>query len=268
MINNITIGQYIPGTSVIHRLDPRVKIMFTMLFVVLLFVAKGPVAYGLVILFTLSMIKLSEMKVRVVLRGLKPLIIVLVLTFVLHCFLTQGGEELLRWGPLTVYSEGVKFGFYMATRLMLLVSFTSLLTLTTSPIALTDGLEKLLNPFKRIGLPAHELAMMMTIALRFIPTLLEEAQKIMKAQQARGADFESGSLMQRVRALLPLMVPLFISAFRRADDLAIAMEARCYRGGNGRTRMKVLTVTKIDFIAITMMLIFTVGIIYLRVVEL
>ena len=254
-----------PGDSFIHKLDPRVKIMLTILFVVILFVAKGPFAYIAVTIFTGMMILTSEVGVKTVLRGLRPLFIIIFLTVILNAFFIQDGEVLFSVGKFEVYDEGFYFGLYMAMRLMLLITFTSLLTLTTSPISLTDGIEHLLRPFKRIGVPAHELAMMMTIALRFIPTLLEEAQKIMKAQQSRGANFESGSLIQRAKAMMPLLVPLFISAFRRADDLAMAMEARCYQGGEGRTRMKILKITTVDVVASAIMMAFCAGIIYMRV---
>ena len=265
MLTNITIGQYIPGNSLIHRIDPRAKILMTVFFVVILFVARGFFSYLAIATFTLAIILLAKTGLKVVLRGLKPLIIIIGLTVVLHSLFNTTGELLFALGPLKVYSEGLRFGLLMAARLILLITFTSLLTLTTSPISLTDGIERLLSPFKRIGLPAHELAMMMTIALRFIPTLLEEAQKIMKAQQSRGADFETGSLVKRAKALLPLLVPLFISAFRRADDLAMAMEARCYQGGEGRTRMKVLKLTMIDALSFTVLAGLAAVIIYLRI---
>ncbi len=264
MLTNITFGQFIPGNSIIHRIDPRVKILLTIFFVVILFMARGVISYGVLGLFTLIIVGLAHTGVKTVLRGIRPLLIIIVLTIVLHSLLNTGGDILLTLGPVKVYSEGLFFGLIMAARLILLITFTSLLTLTTSPIALTDGIERLLSPWKRFGVPAHELAMMMTIALRFIPTLLEEAQKIMKAQQSRGADFETGNLIQRAKALLPLLVPLFISAFRRADDLAMAMEARCYRGGVGRTRMKILKLMPIDGFASMAMIALAVAIIYLR----
>lgn len=247
MLRDITIGQYYTENSVIHKMDPRFKIIASMLYLVSLFLVNQILAYVAVILFIGTVIKLSKVPLGFVMRGLKPILMLIVFAFTINIFLTPGqGAPLVDIGFITIYPEGVERAFFMAIRLVLLIVGTSLLTLTTSPIELTDGIEYLLNPFKKIGLPAHELAMMMTIALRFIPTLLEETDKIMKAQMARGADFESGNIMNRAKALIPLLVPLFISAFRRADELAMAMEARCYRGGENRTRMKVLKYTKLD----------------------
>lgn len=266
MIKDITIGQYIPGNSALHRIDPRAKVLLVMVFVTLLFVARGIYSYMLLAMLAFTLIWVSRISPRFILRGLKPLLIILSLTLFLHFFLTKGGVLLFSIGPFSVYSQGVITGLYMAGRLILLIMVTSLLTLTTSPIALTDALERLLGPFRRIGVPAHELAMMMTIALRFIPTLIEETEKIMKAQMARGADFESGNIFKRAKSLIPLLVPLFVSAFRRADELAMAMEARCYRGGEHRTRMKVLKTTSVDYWATVVMLCFSVVIIGLRVV--
>jgi energy-coupling factor transport system permease protein len=247
MLRDITIGQYYSSDSVIHRMDPRFKIIASMLYLISLFLIDQIIAYIAVITFIGVVIKLSKVPLGFVMRGLKPILMLIVFAFLINIFLTPGqGSPLVEFGVVKIYSEGIERAFFMAIRLVLLIVGTSLLTLTTSPIELTDGIEYLLNPFKRIGLPAHELAMMMTIALRFIPTLLEETDKIMKAQMARGADFESGNIMNRAKALIPLLVPLFISAFRRADELAMAMEARCYKGGEGRTRMKVLKYTKLD----------------------
>lgn len=250
MLKNITLGQYILRDSLIHKLDPRMKIMITMLIVIGLFFIGSFWGFLVAGGYILTVIALSHLSWKVVLRGLKPVMFIIIFTMVIHLFFTRGGVVLLEWGFLRIESEGLFTGLFMAVRIMLLISLTSLLTLTTSPIQLTDGLEYLLNPFRRFGLPAHELAMMMTIALRFIPTLLEEADKIMKAQQARGADFESGSIFRRARSLVPLLVPLFLSAFRRADDLAMAMEARCYRGGEGRSRMKELSLGGQDWMAL------------------
>ncbi|HBG09655.1 MAG: energy-coupling factor transporter transmembrane component T family protein [Limnochordia bacterium] len=254
---NLTIGQHIPGDSPIHRLDPRTKILGTALLIVLLFSVDGFIGYALVALAVAAVIHLSELPWRFVIRGLRPLMVILLLTVGLNVFLTEG-EVLFRLWFLTVTREGLVRGLMMGTRLILLILGTSLLTLTTSPIQLTDGIETLLNPFRRIGVPAHELAMMMTIALRFIPTLLEETEKIMKAQMARGADFQSGGLMQRAKSLIPLLVPLFVSAFRRADELAIAMEARGYRGGQGRTKFRELRFGRIDAVAMVLSVAFTV----------
>ena len=245
MLKDITIGQYIAGNSFIHKMDPRAKIFATVLFMAALFAARGGQMYALVLGFTVFIILLSGIPVVFYLKGLKPLLIIIILTSVMHFFLTPG-EEIWSWTVLVVTREGLWQGFFMGLRLALLVVMTSVLTLSTTPIALTDGIEKILNPLKRVGVPAHELAMMMTIALRFIPTLIEETEKIMNAQKARGADFESGSLVKRAKALIPILVPLFISAFRRADDLAVAMEARCYRGGENRTRLRELAYTGRD----------------------
>ncbi|MCT4618842.1 MAG: energy-coupling factor transporter transmembrane protein EcfT [Marinisporobacter sp.] len=248
MIRDITIGQYYPASSIIHRLDPRVKILSTFIYIASLFVVKDFSSYLYVLLFLGTTITLSKVPFKYMIKGLKPLFLIIILTFSINIFMTKG-EILYQLGPLDITVEGVHQAVFMATRLILLIIGTSILTLTTSPIQLTDGIEKLLNPFKRIGVPAHELAMMMTIALRFIPTLLEETDKIMKAQMARGADFESGNILSRAKSLVPLLVPLFISAFRRADELAMAMEARCYRGGENRTRMRELSLHKRDLIA-------------------
>lgn len=249
MLRDITIGQYYSVTSIIHRMDPRFKIIGSMIYLISLFLIDQLFAYTAVVAFIGLVVKLSKVSVSFILKGLKPVFLLIVFAFVINIFLTSGsGDPLIELGFIKIYPEGVERAFFMAIRLVLLIVGTSLLTLTTSPIELTDGIEYLLNPFKRIGLPAHELAMMMTIALRFIPTLLEETDKIMKAQMARGADFESGNLMNRAKALIPLLVPLFISAFRRADELAMAMEARCYKGGEGRTRMKVLKYTRLDLL--------------------
>lgn len=252
MLNDITIGQYVPGNSVIHRLDPRTKLIAIIPYVIALFSVNDWQGFLLMSAVTLVVVLLTKLPVAYVLRGLKPIIIVVVITVPLHLFLTPG-ETLVTAGPLAVTREGVSKAVFISLRLIYLVLITSLLTLTTSPIRLTDGLENLLRPAGKIGVPAHELAMMMTIALRFIPTFLDEMEKIMKAQKARGADFESGSLIQRSKNLVPLLVPLFISAFRRADDLAMAMEARCYRGGAHRTKMVQLKLQARDGIALTAM---------------
>ncbi|NLJ80477.1 MAG: energy-coupling factor transporter transmembrane protein EcfT [Firmicutes bacterium] len=263
MFRNITIGQFIPGNSVIHRLDPRVKIIIAAILIVLLFLVKTFLGYGLVALGIAAIIRFSGISWRFVLKGLRPLLIILVLTVSLHLFMTEG-QVIFRIWFLKVTWEGLLRGTMMGARLLLLVMGTSLLTLTTSPIQLTDGIESLLKPGRKIGIPAHELAMMMTIALRFIPTLLEETEKIMKAQMARGADFQSGGILKRARSLVPLLVPLFVNAFRRADELAVAMEARGYRGGTGRTKFRELHFQKIDLAALTVAATFAliVGIIF------
>jgi len=249
MLKNITIGQYFPGKTIIHKLDPRIKILITLLFIFSLFFIDSFTPYLFVVAFILTSVGLSKVPLKFILKGLKPLLIIIMITFLINAILTPG-EVLYRLGPVKITIEGLRQATFMALRLIFLIVGTSLLTLTTSPISLTDGIEKLLNPFRKIGLPAHELAMMMTIALRFIPTLLEETDKIMKAQMARGADFESGNIMNRAKSLVPLLVPLFISAFRRADELAMAMEARCYRGGDNRTRMKELSLEIRDYLAL------------------
>jgi energy-coupling factor transport system permease protein len=238
----VTIGQYVPRESPVHRLDPRTKIAAVTAFMVVIFVVRDFVGYGLLALFLLVVIALAHIPLGFVLRGLRPIVFLLLLTVVLNVFFSgvEGGTVVFRVWRFAATREGIVRALFIACRLVLLVGVTSLLTFTTSPVELTDGIERLLRPFRRIGVPAHELAMMMTIALRFIPTLLEETEKIMKAQMARGAVFDRGGALRRARALIPVLVPLFVSAFRRADELALAMEARCYRGGEQRTRMKEL----------------------------
>lgn len=249
MLKDITLGQYFPGQSVIHRLDPRTKLTMLVVYIVALFLAEGWVSYGLVFLFLAVVIRLSTIPLKSILRGMKPLVMILIFTGVLNLFFTQDGEVLVKFWVLTVTSGGLSRALMMMARILMLISGTFLLTYTTSPIALTDGLEALMNPLKKVGVPVHELSMMMCIALRFIPTLIEETDKIMSAQKARGADFESGSLTDRAKALIPILVPLFISAFRRADELATAMECRCYQGGEGRTKMKQLHYHREDFLS-------------------
>ncbi|NLJ98474.1 MAG: energy-coupling factor transporter transmembrane protein EcfT [Tissierellia bacterium] len=255
MLKDITIGQYFPGDTFIHRLDPRIKILVSIMYIISLFFVNSFYPYIFILGFILLTIKVSKVPIMYVIKGLKPLIFIISITFAINIFLTKG-EVLFQIGPLTITKEGLSQAVFMALRLIFLIIGTSLLTLTTSPISLTDGIEKLLSPFKKIGLPAHELAMMMTIALRFIPTLLEETDKIMKAQMARGADFESGNIIRRAKSLVPLLVPLFINAFRRADELAIAMEARCYRGGEHRTRLNELRLKRNDMVAFGIMILF------------
>lgn len=263
MIKNITIGQYYPKDTTIHRLDPRVKILSVFVFIISLFFIREFVAYTSPVLLLILSIITSKVPVSYILKGLKPIFVIITLTFIINLFMTTG-EVLFRIGPLTATVEGLRHAVFMAIRLVLLVVGTTLLTLTTSPIELTDGIENILKPFKRVGVPAHELAMMMTIALRFIPTLLEETDKIMKAQMARGADFESGNIIKRAKNLVPLLVPLFISAFRRADELAMAMESRCYRGGENRTRMRELILHSRDYLATGIMTLYIVTVVGLR----
>lgn len=246
MLKDITLGQFYPTGSKIHKLDPRVKLIFTFVFMITIFMINKFYPYLLVVGFLVFLAKVSMIPGKFLIKGVKPLWPLLLITFLINALLTQG-EILWSFWIFKITVEGLRLGFFMIIRLVLLIVGTSLLTLTTAPIELTDGIEKLLNPFKKIGLPAHEIAMMMTIALRFIPTLLEETDKIMKAQMARGADFESKNLIERAKSLVPLLVPLFISAFRRADELAMAMESRCYRGGEGRTRMNEISLEKSDY---------------------
>ena len=247
MLKDITLGQYFPGNSPIHRLDPRTKLIGLIVYIAVLFTAGNWLSYGLVFAFLAGMIALSQIPVKAFVRGMKPLLFILIFTGILNLFFTTGETVLFTFWKITITLEGVERAIFMMLRILMLISGTFLLTYTTSPISLTDGLESLLGPLKKLRLPVHELAMMMCIALRFIPTLIEETDKIMAAQKARGADFETGSLMQRVKALIPILVPLFISAFRRADDLATAMECRCYQGGDGRTKMKLLRYKRLDF---------------------
>ena len=250
MLNNITIGQYFPGTSPVHSLDPRTKILAVVAYIVVIFLSQGFAGFLAIAAFTLLCAWLSRIPLRFLVRGLKPIAMIMAFTFVLNLFLGGSGRVLWSWGPLTITEQGIRNALFMAVRLILLVTGTQLLTLTTSPISLTDGLESLFKPFARIGFPAHELAMMMSIALRFIPTLIEETDKIMSAQRARGADFESGNLLQRAKALIPLLVPLFVSAFRRADELATAMECRCYHGEEERTKLHVLRYETRDYLTL------------------
>ena len=260
MLKDITLGQYFPGNSPIHRLDPRTKLLVLIAYIVGLFVAKTWVSYLVCFAFLAGCITISRVPLKSIFRGLKPLVFILVFTGVLNVFFTSGETVLVKWWVITITLEGVVRAIYMLVRIMMLVSATFLLTYTTSPISLTDGLESLLSPLKKLRFPVHELAMMMCIALRFIPTLIEETDKIMSAQRSRGADFESGKLMERVKALIPILVPLFIGAFRRADELATAMECRCYHGGEGRTKMKLLRYKRSDYVA------FLVGLILLAAI--
>ena len=251
MLKDITLGQYFPGNSVVHRLDPRTKLIMLVVYIVALFCAVNWISYAVMFAFLAATIYISKIPVKSIVRGMKPLVLILVFTGVLNLFFTTGeGDPLIDFWIITIYAEGVVRAVFMVIRILMLISGTFLLTYTTSPISLTDGLESLLNPLKVIRLPVHERSMMMCIALRFIPTLIEETDKIMSAQKARGADFENGSLLQRVKALVPILVPLFISAFRRADELATAMECRCYQGGEGRTKMKLLRFSYFDFVAL------------------
>lgn len=264
MIRDITLGQYYPAKSVIHRLDPRIKLTGTLAYIIGLFILDN--FWGLLMagVFLASVIKLSHVPLSYIVRGLKPILIIIIFTFILNMLMLDG-EPLFTFWKFTVTKEGLYKALFMAARLVLLILGSSILTFATKPISLTDGMEAQMKPFERFGLPAHELAMMMTIALRFIPTLLEETDKIMKAQQARGADFESGNIFKRAKNMIPILVPLFIGAFRIAQEMAMAMEARCYRGGAGRTRMNVMKYEKCDFAAAVLILIFVGGCIVCRI---
>ena len=248
MLKDITLGQYFPGKSPVHLLDPRTKLIMLVAYIVALFLAVGWVSYAVLAAFLVAVIKISTIPPKSIIRGMKPLVMILVFTGILNIFFTTGeGEPLVDFWIFTVYAEGLERALFMIVRILMLISATFLLTYTTSPISLTDGLESLMKPLKVIKVPVHELSMMMCIALRFIPTLIEETDKIMSAQKARGADFESGNLMEKAKALIPILVPMFISAFRRADELATAMECRCYQGGEGRTKMKLLRYSLWDY---------------------
>ncbi|MBR7122047.1 MAG: energy-coupling factor transporter transmembrane protein EcfT [Oscillospiraceae bacterium] len=265
MLKDITLGQYFPGNSPIHRLDPRTKLIWLIGYIVALFTAGNWASYLVVFLFLAFVVALSTIPLKSILTGLKPLVFILIFTGVLNVFFTTGEKPLIAFGVIRIYREGIIRAVFMMARIFMLICGTFLLTYTTSPISLTDGLESLLSPLKKLRLPVHELSMMMCIALRFIPTLIEETDKIMSAQKARGADFESGKLMQRVKALIPILVPLFISAFRRADELATAMECRCYQGGDGRTKMKLLRYKLLDFKAFLLLVVLICAVILLRV---
>ena len=260
MIRDITIGQYYPAQSPVHRLDPRLKIICTLIFLVSLFVQNSLLGYAVATIFLMIVIKASQVPLKFMLKGLKAIVILLLFTVVMNLFLTKGGETLVHFWIFTITEQGLRVSVFMAIRLIYLIVGSSLMTLTTTPNSLTDGIESVLKPLNKINVPVHEIAMMMSIALRFIPILLEETDKIMKAQIARGADLESGNIIQKTKAMVPILVPLFVSAFRRANDLAMAMEARCYCGGEGRTKMKPLIYEKRDYLA------YTFSIFYLAVV--
>ncbi|OLN23077.1 cobalt ABC transporter permease [Domibacillus antri] len=240
MMEKLIIGRYLPADSVVHGMDPRAKLLFIFIFVLIIFLANNPVTYTLLGAFTLFAVFLSKVKLRFLVNGLKPVLILILFTFLLHVFFTKEGDMIARIGFLTIYEGGVIKGVFISLRFFLLIFVTSLLTLTTPPISVTDGIESLFGPLRKIKVPVHELALMMSISLRFIPTLLDETDKIMKAQMARGADFSSGSIPDRVKAVIPLLIPLFVSAFKRAEELAVAMEARGYKGSEGRTKYRLL----------------------------
>ena len=256
MLTDITLGQYLPADSPVHKLDPRIKIIAVFMYIITVFFAKTALSYLFLAVCTLLVIKISKIRFMTVLKSIKPLAFIIVFTAVINILMSGTDDVLWQWKFVKITYTGISSAVVMALRLIFLVMGTSMLTYTTSPIMLTDGIEHLLRPLTKIGVPAHELAMMMTIALRFIPTLLEETDKIIKAQKARGADFESGNIINRAKALIPILVPLFISSFRRADELAVAMECRCYRGGEGRTRMRELRICKRDIVSVCIMLLF------------
>ena len=264
MLKDITIGQFFPGKSVVHRLDPRMKIILTGIFIVLLFMAKSIIALSVGIVFMLGAFLVSTIPFRLMLKSIKPIIPIIIFTAVLNLFFITTGDTLVHFWIIKITTGGVKTSIFMVVRIVCLIIGTSLLTYTTSPIALTDAIERLLSPLKKIKVPVHELSMMMTIALRFIPTLIEETDKIMSAQKARGADMETGSIIQRAKALVPILIPLFVSAFRRAEELAMAMECRCYHGGEGRTRLKQLHIALRDFIALLVTAVFLAGVILIN----
>lgn len=253
MQNNITLGQFFPGSSFLYRLDPRTKLILTIALIVLVFIAQNFAGFALIALLIVCCSISTRVGLNYIIKGLKPIFAIIALTFILNLFLMRDGEVLIHFAFITITTGGLHTALFMAVRLVLLVLSSQILTLTTSPIALTDGMETLLRPLGKVGFPAHEISMMMSIALRFIPTLMEETGKIRRAQMARGADFESGNIIARAKAMIPLLVPLFVSAFRRADELAMAMEARCYRGGDGRTKMKQLKYTVRDGVAATVL---------------
>ena len=250
MLKDITLGQYFPGKTIVHRLDPRTKLVLTVAYITALFMAGGVLGYLLMLVVLVTCLSLSRIGPKAALKGLRPIIFVLVFMGILHIFFTRGETVVFEFHSIVISREGLFAAFFMILRLVMLFVGTFLLTYTTSPIALTDGIERILNPLKKIKLPVHELAMMMSIALRFIPTLIEETDKIMSAQKSRGANFETGGLIKRAKAIIPIIIPLFISAFRRADELAVAMESRCYHGGEGRTRMKILKAAARDYVAL------------------
>ena len=261
MLKDITLGQYFPGDTIVHRLDPRTKIILVLFYIIALFTADSWVSYGLVLVVSVICQSLSHIRAKNLFKGLKPMLVIITLTAVLNIFYTTGTPVLPGW---IITWEGIARAIKMVLRIVLLITGTFLLTYTTSPIALTDGLEIVLNPLKKLRVPVHEMTMMMNMTIRFIPTLIAETDKIMSAQRARGADFETGSFVRRAKALIPVLVPLFVSSFRRADELAVAMECRCYHGGEGRTRMKQLKMTSADITALILGAVFLAAVIVIR----
>lgn len=264
MMENMIFGRYVPGESVLHRMDPRSKLIIVFLFVCVVFIANNAWTYGVLAIYTLLMVGMSKIPVRFLYGGLKPILLLVVFTFLLHIFMTKGGELVLDLGWLKIYEDGIRQGIFISLRFFLLILITSLLTLTTTPIEITDGLETLLNPLKKVNFPVHELALMMSISLRFIPTLMQETDKIMKAQTARGVEYNSGPVKERIKAIVPLLIPLFISSFKRAEELAVAMEARGYKGGEGRTKYRQLKWGSADTSMILFLALVTTLLIVLR----
>ncbi|MDW0116779.1 energy-coupling factor transporter transmembrane protein EcfT [Sporosarcina thermotolerans] len=264
MLEKMIFGRYVPGDSFIHKLDPRSKLLFVFLFIIAVFLANNTFTYALILTFTLFVIFISRIRLYFILNGLKPILFLIVFTFLMHFIFTKEGAVLVDLKFLKIHEEGVRQGIFISIRFLVLVLMTTVLTLTTSPISITDGMETLLNPLKRIKLPVHELALMMSISLRFIPTLMDETDKILKAQLARGSDLTSGTIKERIRAVVPLLVPLFVSAFKRAEDLAIAMEVRGYRGGEGRTRYRQLNWQGRDTLVIIVFIILVAALVWLR----
>lgn len=264
MMEKMIFGRFIPGESFVHKLDPRAKLLFVFAFIVIVFIANNALTYGLLVAFTLVVILMSRIKPYFLINGLKPVLFLMIFTFLIHILFTKEGDLLFELGFVQVYEEGLRQGIFISLRFLVLVFMTTILTLTTSPISITDGLEVLLNPLKKVKFPVHELALMMSIALRFIPTLMDETDKIMKAQMARGSDLSAGSLKDRIKAVVPLLVPLFVSAFKRAEDLATAMEVRGYKGGEGRTRYRQLKWQLKDTCILVFLVVFAVGLWMLR----
>lgn len=258
MMDNMILGRYIPGESIIHRMDPRSKLILVFLFVCIVFIANNTLTYALITLYTIVMVLFSRIQFRFIISGLKPVIWLILFTLVLHLFFTREGEVLFQIGTFKIYEEGIRQGIYISIRFFLLILITSLLTLTTTPIEITDGLETLLGPLKKVNFPVHELALMMSISLRFIPTLMQETDKIMKAQIARGTEFSSGPIKERIKAIVPLLIPLFVNSFKRAEELAVAMEARGYRGGEGRTKYRILQWGNVDSLMILLLIVVSV----------
>ena len=265
MIKDITLGQYFPGKSVLHRLDPRMKLGLAVLYIVMLFVAKGFLGLSVGVVFLVVSFLISGIPIKMMAKSVKPIVPIIIFTGILNLFFVSTGDVVFSWTIIKITTDGIRTMIFMAVRIVFLICGTSLLTYTTSPIALTDAIERILSPLRVIKFPAHEIAMMMTIALRFIPTLIEETDKIMSAQKASGADLESGSLIPRAKALVPILIPLFVSAFRRAEELALAMECRCYHGGEGRTRLKQLKTTYRDYVALLVTAAFLAGVILLNI---